>query len=242
MPILRTWRLFLLLLVYCPGSSAAGGEIVFIAPLSSAMPFARFADGQLSAGILKDLGDAIAGKLGREARFVSIPGKRVGQTLSAGLADGVCNVMPAWIPGDFAWSRPLIPNAGVVVSRSDAPVIRTIGDLAGLRVGTVLGYRYPSLEPVIGKLFIREDARTVEQVFLKMHVGRNKHSIVERREFEYELHTNKASTLREDLVYETYKTSCAFSRASKIAFADIDQAIAALVSAGAVDAIIARYR
>ncbi len=242
MPSTHIWSLVLIALAECQSASAAGRDMIFIAPLSSAMPMAGFKDDKLNDGILKDLGEAIAHKLGMQARFVSIPGKRVGQTLAAGLADGVCNVMPAWIPGEFAWSRPLIANAGIVVSHRDAPVVHAIADLAGLRVGTVLGYRYPALEPVIGKLFQREDARTVQQVFLKMAVGRNQHAIVERLELTYELRTNKTSPLREDLVVETYRTSCSFSRASKIPFTDIESAIEALSGAGAVEAIMARYR
>jgi polar amino acid transport system substrate-binding protein len=242
MPQLRHSFPFLFALALSPASFAAEPEIVFLAPTSSAMPIAHFSDGRLDGGIIKDLGDAIALRLGRQARYVSLPGKRVEFALGAGQADGVCNVLPGWISGDFAWSRPLIPNAGVVISHRDAPVIRSLDDLAGKRVGTVLGYKYPALEPVLGKTFLREDASTMQHVFLKMEAGRNKYAIGERLELEYEMRVNNVMALREDLVFETYKTSCAFARTSKIPFADIEQAIAALAAAGAVDAIITRYR
>lgn len=226
----------------CLAPAMAAPEIVFLAPLSSAMPLARFENGQLAEGILKDLGEAIAGKLGRQVRFVSVPGKRVEFMLREGQADGVCNVLPSWIAGDFAWSRPVIPNAGIIISRSDAPVVRSLNDLAGQRVGTVLGYKYPALGTLIGTLFTREDARTVQQVLLKMEAGRHAHAVGERLELDYELRVNHALKLREDLVYETYKTACAFSRAGKIPFAAIEAAINALSAAGAIDAILARYR
>lgn len=221
---------------------AAEPDIVFLAPTSSAMPIAQFSEGRLTGGILKDLGDAIAVRLGRNARYLSMPGKRVEQALAAGQADVVCNVLPGWIGGDFGWSRPLIPNAGIIISHRDAPIVRALGDLAGQRVGTVLGYKYPVLEPVLGKLFQREDASTMQHVFLKMEAGRNKHAIGERLELDYQMRVNKALTLREDLVFETYKTACAVSRASKIAPAEIDQAIAGLLASGVVDVILARYR
>lgn len=233
---------FLFLFALCQPAAAADREIVFIAPMSAAMPLASFAGGQISGGIIKDVSEAIARKLGRTARFVSIPGKRVEFTLAAGEADGVCNVLPGWIVGDFNWSRPLIPNAGLIISHRDAPVVRALADLKGKRVGTVLGYRYPGLEGVIDKVFMREDARTVQQVFLKMGAGRNAHAIAERLEFEYEMRTNKELKLREDLVFETYRTSCAFSRHSKIPFAEVEAAVGALFAGGAIDAIVARYR
>jgi polar amino acid transport system substrate-binding protein len=231
-----------LLLLLCAAARAGQPEIVFLAPLSSAMPLAGFSDGQLAEGILKDVGEAIADKLGRHARFVGVPGKRVEFMLREGQADGVCNVLPSWISGDFAWTRPLIPNAGIVISRTDAPVVRSLNDLAGQRVGTVLGYKYPALGSVIGTLFVREDARTVQQVFLKMEAGRHRHAIGERLELDFELRSNPGLKLREDLVYENYKTACAFSRASKIPFAAIEAAVDALAASGAIDTILARYR
>jgi polar amino acid transport system substrate-binding protein len=238
----RCLRFLLPLLALCGTARAQQGEIVFLAPLSAAMPLAGFHDGQLTEGIIKDLGDAIAEKLGRRARYVSVPGKRVEFVLRAGQADGICNVLPSWIGGDFAWSRPLIANAGIVISHVDAPVIHSLSDLAGQRVGTVLGYRYPALGTALGSLFMREDARTVQLVFVKMEAGRNQHALGERLELEYELRNNKTLKLREDLVYENYKTSCAFSHASTIPFSTIDAAINALAAAGTVDAIIAHYR
>ncbi len=239
---MRSWCRTLFLLALCEPAAAADRDMLFIAPMSAAMPMAEFADGKLSNGIIKDVSEAIAHKLGRTPKFASIPGKRVEYTLAAGEADGVCNVLPGWIKGDFHWSRPLIPNAGIIISHRDAPVVRALADLKGKRVGTVLGYRYPGLEGVIDTVFLREDARTVQQVFMKMGAGRNAHAIAERLEFEYEVRTNKALKLREDLVFETYKTSCAFSKLSKVPFAEIEQAIAALNASGAIDAIVARYR
>jgi polar amino acid transport system substrate-binding protein len=242
MQIHRAAAAAIVLLLGGAGAGAAEPDIVFLAPLSSAMPLARFDDGQLSEGILKDVGEAIAAKLGRRALFLGVPGKRVEFMLRAGQADGVCNVLPSWISGDFAWTRPLIPNAGIVISRTDAPVVRSLNDLAGQRVGTVLGYRYPALGTAIGTLFVREDARTVQQVFLKMEAGRHAHAIGERLELDYELRGNPGLKLREDLVYENYKTACAFSRASKIPFGAVEAAVDALAAAGAIDAILAHYR
>lgn len=239
---LRSILAFLLALALCPAVFAAEPEIVFLAPTSSAMPMARFSDGRLEGGIIRDLGDAIAQRLGRQARYLVLPGKRVEAALQGGQADGVCNVLPGWITGELSWTRPLIPNAGVVVSHRDAPVIRNLGELAGQRVGTVLGYKYPALEPMLGKIFLRDDAVTMEHAFLKLEAGRNKHAFAERLELDYETRVNKVMALREDLVFESYKTACAFSRNSKVPFADIEQAIAALVGSGAVDAILARYR
>ncbi|HZX28525.1 MAG TPA: ABC transporter substrate-binding protein, partial [Telluria sp.] len=132
----------------CGPAAAGPAEIVFLAPQNHAMPIARFEHGRLAGGILKDLGDAIAARLGVPARFVSVPSKRVALALRAGEADGVCYVLPGWIDGDYRWTQPIIPNGVAVVAHGGAPVVHSLSDLAGHRVGTVLGYRYPLLEQV----------------------------------------------------------------------------------------------
>lgn len=134
---------------------AAPGEFIMIAPLDQAMPIVRFENGILTGGILKDLGDAMARRLGRRPVYISIDVPGVKQTLTSGRADGMCYVMPFWIDGDYHWSTPLLPDTEMVVARGDAP---TIGSLRGLRnkpIGTVAGYRYPRIEQVLGKGFTR---------------------------------------------------------------------------------------
>jgi polar amino acid transport system substrate-binding protein len=42
---------------------------VLVAPLESTMPMVRFEHGLLAGGILKDVGDALAGRLGRRASY-----------------------------------------------------------------------------------------------------------------------------------------------------------------------------
>jgi len=62
-------RLLLASLLLCAAPIAwAGGEVVFVASENNTMPLAAFEDGQISNGIVKDLGQAIARRLGRTAR------------------------------------------------------------------------------------------------------------------------------------------------------------------------------
>jgi polar amino acid transport system substrate-binding protein len=166
----------------------------------------------------------------------------VGYALTHGQADAVCNVLPEWIDGDFRWSVPLVPNAGVIVARPEAPVVHALADLADKPLSTVLGYRYPDLEPVLGAHFLRQDSMSVEHQFLKIGLGRIEYAVVERLALQNALRANKALKLRTDLVYSTFKAQCAFSRASQIPFGDIERAIAVLLRDGRIDAILARYR
>jgi ABC-type amino acid transport substrate-binding protein len=231
-----------LTLFACAARAQAPPDIVFLAPLNHAMPIARFEGGALTGGILKDLGDAIAQRLHRQARYVAVPSKRVALALSGQEADGVCYLLPGWIDGDYHWSRPLIPNNVAVVAHRDVPVIRSIAQLAGVRVGTVLGYRYEPLEKALGSRFVRDDAASTEQMFAKLLAGRVDYAMLEQMTIGWYLRNQPGAKLRADVVIASFKASCAFSKASRIPFADLDRAIDAVAADGTVDTILSHYR
>jgi polar amino acid transport system substrate-binding protein len=232
----------LMALLACASVQAAQEEMVFIAPTNHGMPLAQFKDGRINNGILMELGVAIAHKLGRTARFVSVPSKRVAMVLSKGEADGVCYVLPHWIDGDFRWSRPLIPNGMLLIAHPGAPVVRSVAELAGRKIGTVAGYRYPQIEEVLGGQFIRDDAPTSEHTVSKLAAGRTSYAIVGQSMFEYLRRYDKNFHARPEFLITTVTTQCAFSRQSKIPFAQVDKAINALVEQGGVDEILSHYR
>lgn len=237
-------RLILALaLLATPGPvRAADEELRMIAPLNQTMPLVQFHGDKLSGGILKDLGDAIAQRLGRRADFVSVAGDQVAAALSSGKADGICYVRPFWIDGEFDWSRPLIPDAELVASLPDAPVVRSLLDLRDRPVGTVASYRYPRVEQVLGLRFQRQDSPTMEDNLRRLGPGGPRHTVLGRSTLDYYLKINKGLKLRPDLVVASFTAQCAFSRQGHIPFSDIDKAINSLIADGSVKAILARYR
>lgn len=230
-----------LLLVLCPATMAGPGELVFVAATNHNMPLSRFRNGELVDGILKDLGDGIAQRMGLQVRYVSVPAKRVGEFLVNGRADGVCFVLPRWLPGAFNWSQPLIPDSGVLVSRTEAPPVRVLSDLANKPVGTVLGYSYSMIESELGRAFVREDASTMELNISKMLHGRMQYAIMGRMNAEYLMHADPQHKLRIDFEFDPYMAQCAFSLKSTVPFGDIQRAIASLVSDGSVERLLKRY-
>jgi ABC-type amino acid transport substrate-binding protein len=231
-------------LLACAGTSAwaALPEMVFIAPTNNTMPLVQFKDGQLSGGILKDLGEAIAGQLGRRARFDAIPSKRVWTVLREGGADGVCYVMPQWAEGEFDWSRPLIPDGAVIAAHPSAPPVTRLAQLAGVRIGTVLGYHYPTVEAQLGKGFVRDDGPTMEHNLSKLGAGRRQYALAELISVQHRLRGAGAGSLRVEIVFEHIKAHCAFSKRSRLPFAEVDQAIDRIALDGTVEKILARYR
>jgi len=220
---------------------AGPGELVFVAATNHNMPLSRFHEGELVDGILKDLGDSIAQRVGLRVRYVTAPAKRVAEFLVSGRADGVCFVLPRWLPGAFNWSQPLIPDSGVLVSRAEAPPVRVLSDLANKPVGTVLGYSYSMIESELGRAFVREDASTMELNISKIQHGRMQYAIMGRMNAEYLMHVDPLHKLRIDFEFDPFVAQCAFSLKSAIPFSDIQHAIATLVSDGSVERLLKRY-
>ncbi|WP_426102964.1 substrate-binding periplasmic protein [Massilia sp. TSP1-1-2] len=225
------------------GTATAGNDqLRMIAPLNHAMPLASFKSDKLSGGILKDLGEAIARRLGRSIIFISVAGDQVGAALSDGKADGVCYVRPFWIDGDFDWSAPLLPDTEVVASHPDMPVLRSLLDLRDRPVGTVTGYRYPRVEQVLGLRFLRSDSPTMEENLHKLMLGHARYTVIVQSTLAYHAKMNKSLKLRPDLTVASFSAQCAFSRRSHLPFADVDKAINGLIADGSVQRILARYR
>ncbi|WP_374434018.1 substrate-binding periplasmic protein [Inhella sp.] len=168
-------RLRALLLASCLCATAQAQEIVFVAPTNHTEPIAYFGPGGLlESGILKDIGDRLAERLQRKARYLPVPSRRVSETLRKGEADLVCYVLPGWLEGEYRWSVPVLPNAEVVAARPEAPDIERLEDLQGRQVGTVIGYRYTHLlaDPRQPLPFVRQDALNTRSNLDKLAAGR----------------------------------------------------------------------
>jgi len=223
-------------------AQAEQGAIVFVAPVNDSMPLARFTDDVLEGGIIKDLGDAIAERMGLAARYVSTPSARVSEALNSGRADCLCYALPEWLIGTFYWSDPVIEDAEEIASRFDAPPIKTLADLADEPVGTVIAYHYREVEAALGSHFRREEAKTMELNIRKIVAGRMRYAIVEKLPFDYALRHNPTGQVRVALVYAPVAARCALSRGSAIEFSRFDAAVKSLIADGTVARIMATYK
>ena len=221
---------------------AATLELVMLAPQESTMPMARFEQSALSGGMLKDVGDALAQRLGRHATYVVALNKDVKPLLTSGRADLMCHVMPLWIDGDYQWSAPLFPDAEIVAGRHDSAPLASLKDLRDQRVGTVAGYRYPRISQVLGHQFARVDAPTMEQNLQAMVKGTVPYTILSDATLAYMKRNNTALTVQTRLVFAAFKTQCAVSRKSRVPFVQINNVLDEMVRDGTIDQIVARYR
>lgn len=221
---------------------AGPGELVMLAPVDQAMPIARFQNGVVAGGIVKDFGDVLAQRLGRRPVYLNADSPEVTPALMGGRADAMCYVMPFWIDGEYNWSPPLFPDAEMIAARSDMPHLRSLKDLRDRQVGTVVGYKYQRVELVLGSRFRRVDAANMEANIQQMIAGKVPYTMISEATLNYLQRGTPELKVRADLVFSAYKAQCAFSQKSRIPFDEVSRAIDALLKDGSIDQILARYR
>jgi polar amino acid transport system substrate-binding protein len=160
--------------------AAAEAPLRFVIPDSWAMPMVQLDHGRPTQGILYDVMLSLATQVGVPAEFHVLPRARVQSAMEHGEVDVRCYAAQSWLPnqsGDYIWSIPLWTQPDVLISRH-APTAVVAADLPRQSIGTVLGYSYPTLQPLFdADRLQREDARNQEQVLEKLHAGRYRYAV-----------------------------------------------------------------
>jgi polar amino acid transport system substrate-binding protein len=169
-----------LLLISLDGA-AADAPLRFVIPDSWAMPMVQLERGRPTQGILYDVMLSLATQVGVPVQFHVLPRGRVQTAMEQGEVDIRCYAAQSWTPnqsGDYIWSIPLWTQPDLLISRPDAMTSVTPTQLPHQSIGTVLGYSYPTLQPLFdANRLHRDDARNQEQVLEKLHAGRNRYAV-----------------------------------------------------------------
>ncbi len=234
--------LLALLLACCPPLRAA--ELVFAVQAGSDVPMTVFDGLTLTGGILKEVGDAIAGELGQPPRYIILPRMRVEAALLQGQADLLCDLRPEWLDSkQLLWSDAIISNRMIVASRRDTSMPATLDGLAGRRIGTVRGYRYPELDR-LHPAILRDDAQNDAQSLEKLLRRRFDYVLTNRIYFDYQrkVHPDRKLLAPQSLSVTLFDTYCAARPDGNISLVALNRAIANLKARGALAAIMDRYR
>jgi len=169
----------LALILLSLGTNAEERPLRFAVSESWAMPMIHIEHGQATAGILYDLQQRLAEKVGRRAEMLVHPRLRIQQILERGEIDVRCYVNPAWLSEShhqYIWSVPFMVQRDLLVGRSPQQV--QVNRMRGETIGTVLGFTYPKLDPLFasGQLQ-RDDARTQELALAKLQAKRYDYAI-----------------------------------------------------------------
>lgn len=240
---MRTLLLPLMLAAAAATCTDASAALNILVDTSTAMPMARIEGHRVTGGIHRDLGIELARELGEPAQFLVMPRKRIPVALARGDGDLACHFLPEWLPGDFDWTDPFMPNALLLLTDARTERVDNLQALRGKSIGTVLGFAYPDLEHALGTGFVRDDAGDASQNLAKLAIGRLRHVLTGEVFVLYQQRINGA-TLRahEPLVVRRYKAACAVSKKSRHTAAEINRAIRALQKDHRLAAIYDRYR
>jgi polar amino acid transport system substrate-binding protein len=169
------------LLLISLDSVAAQAPLRFVIPDSWTMPMVHLEQGKPTQGILYDVMLSLATQVGVPAEFHVLPRARVQNAMEQGEVDVRCYAAQAWLPhqsGDYLWSNPLFTQPDLLITQNARPTAVNPADLSHQSIGTVLGYSYPTLQPLFDTDQLhRDDARNQELVLEKLLAGRNRYAV-----------------------------------------------------------------
>ena len=203
---------------------------------------------RLTGGLWKDLLDAAGKEMGMQVVYIPLARKRMELQLHSGQIDMVCNTNPAWWrePRLFRWSKNLSEQVERLVSPvSFQPSIQSVEQLAGLRIGTIIGYKYPQLEQVFAQGAQRIDQQQGNYQLRATVSGVVDVAIVDELSYGWwqKNNTHDARRIKQHpLIFSRLPLGCALSSRSAVSLEKLDQAITTLEKKGSLQAIHQPYR
>ena len=211
------------------------------------LPYAKFENEKLTGGIVFDLAQSIEKAMGIPVVFVSLPRKRLDGAGLAGDYDLRCYLNPKWtdIPDKFIWSPKLFELSDVIFGAESTPMPKDIAALPnGAPISTVLGYSYPTLEPLFASDRLkRDDSVGQENVMLKLTAVRTPYGVSDSLALSWYQRTtpqHRHSSLR--LVVSRDNFLCAIPKDGNIPAANILRTLDDLKRSGRFEAILQSYR
>lgn len=202
----------------------------------------------LRSGLTLDIGTLLARELNVKADFVVVSRKRVESSLEAGRVDIICNANPVWYDDatKFQWTHELYPQIERVATRLAQADITKTSDLSGMRIATIHGYSYPTLENMWST---GQASRTSEERLDLMMKALTDHladaAIVTELEFVFWAKSSPAIARQikiHPMVFTSVPTMCALSPLSPFTLAQLNRAIDQLQQTGRLKATLSAYQ
>jgi len=168
--------------------------------------------------------EALGQALGLPLEQVVRSRRRLDASLLSGEADVLCLLHPEWVPSAerrrMRWAQePFLQVIEQIVAGPGVPLPRTLEDLQGERIGTVLGFSYPQLQPLFadGRL-IRDDAPNEESLAAKLLKGHSRYAVLEQAQLNHLSHASmQGAQLRPTgLGVQPFEAFCALSPKGRV--------------------------
>lgn len=245
-------RLWLGVAAMLAGAAWAGPEAVAEEELRMAftstwsLPWGKLEGTRVTAGIQHEVALAVARRLGWKLRYVLLPASKGDRSELDRDTDLHCGIDPSWTrrPEAYHWSEPLFDTSDLLIGHSDALPVRSLSELpSGSRVGTVGGYRYPTLEArfAAGQLK-RDDAPDQARALEKLARKRTDYAVVSPQALGWFLRHNPQQPPAEwRVTVQQSAFYCAVPQSSPRDAAQILDVVHALQREGELGRILASY-
>lgn len=238
--------LLALLLLWTTSSLAEQPVLRFTVAESWGMPLARIEGDQPVEGLVYDLMQAMAREVGVRPEFHVMARLRLQEAMDSGDIDVRCYVSTQWFndrPGDFVWSIPLIHQRDLLVGRAGDSTPMPPEQLPPQAIGTVLGYTYSTLQPLLdqGRLR-REDSRSQLLVLQKLQAGRYRHAVSNQLSLQWFNQGQPADRQLQTLaVLEEQDLGCMVRNDPAIPTQGLLRALVRMKQSGEIERIVQRY-
>lgn len=234
------------LLLWATQCLAEQPTVRFSVAESWSMPLVRLEQGQPVEGIVFDLMQAAAREAGVRPQYHVLARLRLQQAMEASDIDVRCYVATNWLidrPGDYIWSIPLIQQRDLLVGPSANEGQTPPEQLPTQAIGTVLGYSYPTLQPLFNQGRLRrEDSRNQTLVLQKLQAGRYRHAVTNQLSLDWwNRQWPPAQRLHVLSVLEEQSLGCMVRNDPAIPTQSILRALVRLKQSGEVERIVRRY-
>lgn len=221
----------------------------FIVGEDWAPPYLELREGRPVGGLAFDIMEGVARAAQARPEYLMLPPKRTQAALHAGEADLMCMMSPKWLAQPLAAERIGPPMVVLEDVLATGPGPGEAGPLdlpaqRGLRVGTVLGYRYHELGPLFeaGQL-LRDDAATQQAVLDKLAHGRTEAAVVDRLVLaRYNRARPPERALRVRQVVSSTVTHCLLAGSTRLPAQRLQQALRAVAERQELARLLQRYR
>lgn len=205
-------------------------------------------DPQQSSGIMLDVLRVATKSAGRDLVIKLFPERRSQLMIKEGTVDTLPKAKE-WVdvPSDFLWTAPVVTSTDVLIYQASRTELKN-QPIVGLDIGAVLGYSYPTLDPLFDQKEIRRHDATSTENLLNMLQHGHVDAAVTNRHVANWIIKNSKTLAPEDFVYGYAVGSApyrfAFTRMwdNRTFISAFNEELARMRQDGRLEALLSKYQ
>jgi len=210
-------------------------------------PYAIESGERLSSGIIKDIATELSGELDINITFIKTPRKRTERYLESNTIHLILITTPHWLSNSekLQWSDTIFIEKDIMVIKADdSNLYQQLADFRGMTIGTIRGYKYPTLQPFFDKeYFVRYDVNNLNVNLIRLGLNRIDALVDAEVLINYQLKKNENPQEFKvlPLVVSEQNIQAALSPNAPVTLVTFNQALNRLKDQGVIAAILKKY-